>query len=249
MKRIFTLLLSSALLSNSLFSAKKDIVETADSAGTFKTLIAAAQAAGLVETLKSEGPFTVFAPTDEAFAKIPKTTLEDLLKPENKATLANILKYHVVSGKVRAKKAAKLESAETVSGEQITITKSDQGLKINESNVVKADIKTSNGIIHVIDAVLLPEAIQKSLSAVHNADHIITQAIHKGVPLFNQGHHDLTAKMYMDAGMKVLHNNSPQSCDMTRKTIHSALQKASSHRCSTTQAWIMRRAFDHVLAN
>jgi len=118
MKRIFTLLLSSALLSNSLFSAKKDIVETADSAGTFKTLIAAAQAAGLVETLKSEGPFTVFAPTDEAFAKIPKTTLEDLLKPENKATLTNILKYHVVSGKVRAKKAAKLESAETVSGEQ-----------------------------------------------------------------------------------------------------------------------------------
>lgn len=249
MKRLITLLLPIVLLSNSLFSAKKDIVETADNAGTFKTLIAAAQAAGLVETLKSEGPFTVFAPTDEAFSKIPESTLKDLLKPENKETLATILKYHVISGKVKAKKAAKLDSAETVSGEEITITKSDDGLKINESNVVKANIKTSNGIIHVIDAVLLPQEIQKSLSSTTNADQIIMHAINLGVPFFNLGHHDVTAKMYMNAGMKVLRDSSAKSCDMTRNTIHTALKKASSHHCSSTQAWIMRRAFDHVLAN
>jgi uncharacterized surface protein with fasciclin (FAS1) repeats len=249
MKKLISLLLSAALLGNPLFAAKKDIVDTAASAGSFKTLIAAAQAAGLVDTLKSEGPLTVFAPTDEAFAKLPKSALESLLKPENKETLVSILKYHVVSGKVSAKKAAKLNGAKTVNGEDVSITKSEAGLKINESNVVKANIKTSNGIIHVIDAVLLPDAIKKSLSKTSDTDQIIMHAIHQGVPLFNRGHHDLTAKMYMNAGMKVLHNTTSLSCDMTRKTIHSALQKASSHHCPTTQAWIMRRAFDQVLSN
>ena len=251
MKRIISILLSSALLSSSLLGgSKKDIVETADSAGSFKTLIAAAKAAGLVDTLKSEGPFTVFAPTDDAFSKLPEGTLKSLLKPENKETLASILTYHVVSGKVKSKKAAKIDRAKTVNGSEISISKSDEGLKINEANVVKADIKASNGIIHVIDSVLLPDEVKKSLAAAApNADHIIIQAIHRGVPMFNLGHHDLTAKLYMNAGMKVLRNSSSKSCDTTRKTIHSALQKASAQHCSTTQAWIMRRAFDHVLAN
>lgn len=250
MKRFISVLLTLTIFSNPLLSGpKKDIVETADEAGSFKTLIAAAQAAGLVETLKSKGPLTVFAPTDEAFNKIPQSALESLLKPENKESLATILKYHVVAGKVKAKKAAKLENAETVSGESLSISKSEEGLKINNANVVKADIKTSNGIIHVIDAVLLPDEIQKSLSSTSKADQIIIHAIQVGVPLFNLGHHDITAKMYMHAGKKVLQDCSTASCEMTRKTIHTALQKASSHHCTTTQAWIMRRAFDHVLAN
>jgi uncharacterized surface protein with fasciclin (FAS1) repeats len=137
-------------------AAQKDIVDTAVEAGQFKTLVAAVKAAGLVETLKGPGPFTVFAPTDEAFAKLPAGTVEDLLKPENKDKLAGILTFHVVSGKVTAADAAKLTSAKTVQGQEITIDATD-GVKVNGAKVVKADIETPNGVIHVIDTVILPK--------------------------------------------------------------------------------------------
>ncbi|TWU17970.1 fasciclin domain-containing protein [Allorhodopirellula heiligendammensis] len=133
-----------------------DIVDTAVAAGQFKTLVAAVEAAGLVDTLKSDGPFTVFAPTDAAFAKLPSGTVEALLKPENRKKLQNILTYHVVSGKVMAADAAKLNSAKTVEGQPLVIKASDSGVMINKSKVVKADIVTSNGVIHVIDSVLMP---------------------------------------------------------------------------------------------
>lgn len=133
-----------------------DIVDTAVADGRFKTLVAAVQAAGLGDTLKSEGPFTVFAPTDDAFAALPAGTLDELLKPENKQQLTDILLYHVVSGKVMAADAAKLTSAPTVLGKDIAV-KSDMGsVYLNESKVIITDIETSNGVIHVIDAVLLP---------------------------------------------------------------------------------------------
>ena len=136
----------------------KDIVDTAVADGRFTTLVAAVQAAGLVETLKGEGPFTVFAPTDEAFAKLPAGTVEDLLKPENLETLQNILLYHVVPGKVMAADVTALASAETASGQTVAI-KTDMGnVYINDAKVVITDIETSNGVIHVIDAVLLPPA-------------------------------------------------------------------------------------------
>jgi uncharacterized surface protein with fasciclin (FAS1) repeats len=131
----------------------KNIVETAIDAGSFKTLVAAVEAADLVDTLTSKGPFTVFAPTDEAFAKLPKGTVESLLK--DKAKLTSILTYHVVSGKVMSKDVMNLKKAKTVQGQDINIdTKS--GVKINNANVVTADIETSNGVIHVIDTVILP---------------------------------------------------------------------------------------------
>jgi len=136
--------------------AKMDIVDTAVNAGSFKTLAAALQAAGLVDTLKSKGPFTVFAPTDEAFAKLPAGTVETLLKPENKAKLVAILTYHVVPGNVKAADVVKLTSAKTVQGQAVAIDAAD-GVKINNAKVVKADIETSNGVIHVIDTVLLPK--------------------------------------------------------------------------------------------
>jgi len=136
--------------------AKMDIVDTAVNAGSFKTLAAALQAAGLVDTLKGKGPFTVFAPTDEAFAKLPAGTVETLLKPENKAKLVGILTYHVVSGNVKAADVVKLTSAKTVQGQTVAIDAKD-GVKINNANVVKADIETSNCVIHVIDTVLLPK--------------------------------------------------------------------------------------------
>jgi uncharacterized surface protein with fasciclin (FAS1) repeats len=131
-----------------------DIVDTAVSAGSFSTLVAAVKAAGLVETLKGEGPFTVFAPTDEAFAKLPAGTVEGLLKDLPK--LKQILTYHVVSGKVMAADVVKLKSAKTVEGSDVKIDASNGGVKINNSTVVTPDVATDNGVIHIIDTVLLP---------------------------------------------------------------------------------------------
>ncbi len=139
-------------------SQKKDIVDTAVGAGSFKTLVAAVKAAGLVDTLKGEGPFTVFAPTDEAFKKIPAETLQSLLKPENKEKLQAILTYHVVSGDVRAADVVKLKNAKTVNGQEVTIKVTDKkGVMIDGANVIKTDIECGNGVIHVIDAVILPK--------------------------------------------------------------------------------------------
>lgn len=135
----------------------KDIVETAVAAGNFKTLAAALNAADLVDALKGDGPFTVFAPTDEAFAKLPKGTLESLLKPENKAKLAAILKYHVVSGKVMAKDVVKLSEAKTLQGSAAKVTVKDGSVSVDKALVTKTDIQASNGVIHVIDAVILPK--------------------------------------------------------------------------------------------
>ena len=137
-------------------AAQSDIVDTAVGAGSFKTLVAAVQAAGLVDTLKGAGPFTVFAPTDAAFAKLPEGTVESLLKPENKAKLQAILTYHVVAGKVKAADVVKLSSATTVQGQQVDIAVKNGKVSVDNANVVKTDIETSNGVIHVIDSVLLP---------------------------------------------------------------------------------------------
>jgi uncharacterized surface protein with fasciclin (FAS1) repeats len=132
-----------------------DIVDTAVAAGKFKTLVTAVKEAGLVETLKGKGPFTVFAPTDEAFAKVPKEALAALLKDKEKLTA--VLTYHVVPGKVMAADAAKLKSAKTVQGSEATITASADGVKIDGANIVKTDIVCANGVIHVIDAVIMPK--------------------------------------------------------------------------------------------
>jgi uncharacterized surface protein with fasciclin (FAS1) repeats len=150
------LILAAGTFSAAQPKAEKDIVDTAVAAGSFKTLAAALQAAGLVDTLKSKGPFTVFAPTDEAFAKLPAGTVDDLLKPENKEKLKAILLYHVVAGKVTSKEVVKLHSAKTVNGQSVTIEVKDGKVLINNATVIKADVEASNGVIHVIDTVLLP---------------------------------------------------------------------------------------------
>jgi len=134
----------------------KDIVDTAVAAGSFTTLAKALTAADLVATLKGPGPFTVFAPTDEAFAKLPAGTLENLLKPENKAMLRRVLTYHVVPGKVMAADVVKLSSAKAVSGDMLSIKASGGTVMVNSSRVVSTDIAASNGVIHVVDTVLLP---------------------------------------------------------------------------------------------
>lgn len=145
------------LIFGGLAAKAADIVDTAVEAGQFKTLVAAVEAAELVETLKGDGPFTVFAPTDDAFAKLPEGTVEDLLKPENKDKLVAILTYHVVPGKIMSGDiAGKTAQVETVQGGKLAVDAMD-GVKVDAAEVIKADIETSNGVIHVIDTVVLPK--------------------------------------------------------------------------------------------
>ena len=154
MKKLFVAALATLALSTVAMAAEKDIVDTAVAAGSFKTLVAAVKAAGLVDTLKGPGPFTVFAPTDAAFAKLPPGALDGLLKDPEK--LKAVLLYHVVSGDVMAAQVVKMTSAKTVGGADVTISVMGGKVKVNNAHVVKTDIKCTNGVIHVIDTVLIP---------------------------------------------------------------------------------------------
>ncbi|RUL86908.1 fasciclin domain-containing protein [Tautonia sociabilis] len=158
--RTFAALAFALSLSAPVFGQEKTIVETAAGNDAFSTLVAAVKAADLVEVLSSEGPFTVFAPTNEAFAKLPEGTLDDLLKPENKEKLATILKYHVVPGNVLAADVVKLdgEKVATAAGPKVTISVSGNTVRVDQAKVVQTDIACSNGVIHVIDTVILPPA-------------------------------------------------------------------------------------------
>lgn len=164
MKTIYVLTLTAIVATAGLLgvaradtkSKGKDIVAVAAGAGSFNTLVAAVKAAGLVETLQGAGPFTVFAPTDEAFAKLPKGTIEDLLKPENKDKLVAILTYHVVAGKVMAADV-KTMKAKTVNGQSLDVKVTDGAVTVDNAKVTKTDVAASNGVIHVIDSVVLPD--------------------------------------------------------------------------------------------
>ena len=155
LRRTFFALTAATAFAFPVHAQDKDIVDTAVGAGTFTTLAAALEAAGLVETLKGEGPFTVFAPTDEAFAALPAGTVEDLLKPENKDQLTAILTYHVVPGKVMSTDLTNEMKAATVQGGEVTIM-TEGGVKVNDANVTTPDVAASNGVIHVIDKVIMP---------------------------------------------------------------------------------------------
>jgi len=157
-RRTFLALTATAVMAGPAFAGghAKDIVDTAVAAGSFSTLVAAVEAAGLVETLKGEGPFTVFAPTDDAFATLPEGTVENLLKPENKDQLVAVLTYHVVPGKVMSTDLSEGLMAATVQGQEVTITL-EGGAKVDGAAISAADIEATNGVIHVIDAVILPK--------------------------------------------------------------------------------------------
>jgi len=157
-RRTFLALTATAVMAGPAFAGghAKDIVDTAVAAGSFSTLVAAVEAAGLVETLKGEGPFTVFAPTDDAFATLPEGTVENLLKPENKDQLVAVLTYHVVPGKVMSTDLSEGLMAATVQGQEVTITL-EGGAKVDGAAISTADIEATNGVIHVIDAVILPK--------------------------------------------------------------------------------------------
>lgn len=220
-----------------ILPADKNLAETAIGAGKFSTLVAAAKAAGLVEALAGKDDLTVFAPTDEAFAKLPAGTVESLLKPENKSKLVDILKYHIVAGRVYSEDAVAAKTAKTLQGSPIMVTVSDAGAKINSSNLVSTDIDASNGVIHVIDTVLMPPGKQS------NARKTLENAVAKGAVLFNAGHHDACAKVYKNAMQELMSTEIDSSL---RSHMVSVLNAANSTTCPTTQSWTLRNGIDQL---
>ncbi len=171
------------------------IPQVAKTAGQFTTLLAAVDAAGLTETLLGRGPYTLFAPTDDAFARLPAGTVQELLKPENREKLRLVLTYHVVAGRVTASQARNVSSANTVAGQDLRISQRNDELRINDATVRIADIPASNGIIHVIDRVLIPSS-DRPTGTASSAVELVDLAIKRGVPLFNDGQPEATVAVY-----------------------------------------------------
>jgi uncharacterized surface protein with fasciclin (FAS1) repeats len=226
-----------------LLPETKSIPEVAQGAGTFQTLLAAAQAADLVGVLGSTGPFTVFAPTDEAFAKLPAGTVESLLKEENRDQLVAILKYHVVAGRIDSTTAVKAGEAKTLQGQKVKIGY-DSGLAINQSRVVAADIKASNGVIHVIDAVLLP-AEKDPKDGYREVCDRLDQAVSHGARLYNRRQHSQCCAVYK-AALQEIAEMSETLGDEGTSAIHTALRKAEHEHHMGRRAWIYRHAIDRT---
>jgi len=222
----------------------KDIVDVAAGNESFSTLVAAVKAAGLVETLKGDGPFTVFAPTNEAFAKLPEGTVEGLLKPENKQKLIAILTYHVVPGKVLAKDVVGLSEAGSVEGSTIAIKVVDGQVKVNDATVIKTDIETSNGVIHVIDSVILPPEKTSQVSP----RHVIEAAIAQGAPQYNAGHAGRCCMTYSSAITRLMTEYAGEMPTNVRDHLQVSLDKANEMHCMDSRAWALRRALDQVYA-
>lgn len=220
--------------------ALEPIPVIAEKAGKFNTLLAAVKAAGLAETLSGEGPFTVLAPTDEAFAALPEGTVETLLKPENKQKLIAVLKYHVISGRVYSQQALKSGSAKTLQGAKVSFDKNGKQATVNGAKLVATDVDASNGVIHVIDAVILPPEKQSS----SQPQQMIEQAIAKGAPLFNEGHPSECAKVYMTTARNLLSLDAHGMSPHATAALQTALERSSHTGCAKTQAWTMRHALD-----
>ena len=223
-----------------ILPADKTIPETAAEAKAFSTLLAAAEAAGLAETLGSGGPFTVFAPTDEAFGKLPAGTVESLLKPENKQKLVDILKYHVVEGRVYSDDAIKAKTAVTLQGTPIRIFVKDGVAFVNDSKLVTTDLDASNGVIHVIDSVLMPPA-----RTTFNPRKMLNDAVAQGAPMFNAGHHAACAQVY-ERTLETLMTTSIDSS--VKHQMSQILTNARHHHCPTERAWTLRRGIDRMYA-
>ena len=220
------------------------LIDVASGAGDFQTLLAAATAADLVGALSSAGPFTLFAPTDAAFAELPAGTLDDLLKPENKSRLIGILKYHVVSGRVNLAQALAAKQAPTLQGETISASFEDGRVKIGPATLIQADIPAANGIIHVIDQVLLPP--EKAPAPPLSPTSLIELAIRRGVPLFNHGQHGACAAIY-EVTCQAL-RSMPGLEETDRNDLEQALNEIEREQSPRRQAWILRHSLDRVYA-
>ncbi|MBL7044494.1 MAG: fasciclin domain-containing protein [Pirellulaceae bacterium] len=220
------------------------IPAAAKKAGKFNTLLAAVSAAGLAEVLDGSGPFTVFAPSDQAFERLPEGTVASLLKPENKNKLVDILKYHVVSGRVYADQAAQAKQAKTLLGSVLETSVSAEGLRINESLVVQADLDLANGVVHVIDAVLLPEPMnpRQAMRTLHDA-------IRRGVPVYNHGDHRKCADIYMAACKMIVDSESDQMPQEVMDVLQRTVTRAKHMHHSGARAWALRHGMDSALGS
>ena len=244
-------------ISASNVKAAKDIVDTAVGAGDFKILAKALQVTGLDKALKSKGPFTVFAPTDKAFMRLPKGTLNSLLKPENKDQLAQILKYHVVAGKVNGGTAVTLKEAKTLNGEKLKIQFKNAALYINKSRITATDVAASNGVIHVIDNVLIPKNLKSSKPAKPAkpavagkdavSEKILTDAIDVGVDLFNADNEKACAAIYKIAVMAVLEIKPKALSNADIAKIKKTLAAVGASKDDRANAWALRRAMNAIL--
>lgn len=219
----------------------KNIVETAAQAGQFETLIAAAKAAGLAGALRGDGPLTVFAPTDDAFNSLPAGTIENLLKPENKETLARILKFHVLAGRVGSGSLADGVRVETLAGPAARISAAEKGFTIEGAKIVATDIDASNGVVHVIDRVIMPPETMSRRQAAG----MINAAIERGVPMFNHGNADGTAMIYEKTARALLNNADLNR--MERKRLERGLQSSEHSANARESAWQLRYALDDVI--
>ena len=217
------------------------LVDVATAAGGFKTLLAAATAADLVGVLSGSGPFTLLAPTDEAFAKLPAGTVETLLKPENRGQLVGILKNHVIAGRVSLAKALEAGEATTLQGSKTSITFADSRVRIGSAALVKADIKASNGIIHVIDQVLIPASTEQTAAT---PGKLIELAIERGVPLFNKGDVAACAALY-ELTCEALQTMEGVT-EKSRAELAEVLKAARAESVSRNQAWILRAGMDRI---
>lgn len=220
---------------------RETIVDVATNAGMFKTLLAAATAADLAEPLSGKSLFTVFAPTDEAFSRLPMGTLENLLKPENKQQLVDLLKYHVVEGQTTLSVALERGTCLTLQGGALSVTFADGRVRIGSATLVEADISASNGLIHVVDQVLVPPKV-----SVHSLTPamLIELAIERGVPLFNNGDAEACVSLYEITceALRIMPGVSEES----RQDLNQALVKMRVTKMSTQKAWILRHALDRV---
>jgi len=232
---------------------RQTILSVAEEAGSFSTLLAAVKAAGLDATLEGKGPFTVFAPTDDAFAALPKGTVESLLKKENRDKLAAILTYHVVPGRVTAGDALSAAKAETVQGASLKFGIRDGLLKVNDSTIKTVDLDGGNGVIHVIDAVLLPPAKAEEADKMTKAGaskspmELIASAINKGVPLYNGGDPAACAEVYQACLSQLA--ESEMIDEGARKMLSRVVEAGKRHRSDDGRAWLYRKALDGMVAH
>ena len=230
-----------------ILPADKTIPETASAAGSFGTLLAAVGAGGLAETLGSEGPFTVFAPTDEAFGALPAGTIETLLKPENKQQLVDILTYHVIPGRVYSPDALAAKNAKTLQGTTVAIAATESGASVNGARLLTTDLDASNGVIHVLDEVLIPASVKQQLTIKTPVMALLERAIELGVPHFNHGNHQACADIYETAAMGLLNMDKGAMSDAQRKMLGRVMQTASKMHDSSGRAWTFRKGFDQLM--
>jgi uncharacterized surface protein with fasciclin (FAS1) repeats len=223
-----------------LLPSDETLIEVARDAGSFGTLLAAVDAAGLTHELMGDGPFTVFAPTDDAFEALPQGTVASLLEPENRDKLREILTYHVASGRLYGADLLKNGEVETLSGRTVDVRVRNDRLRANDARVVATDIDAANGVVHVIDAVLIPGMSERSAAA---AGQLIRRAIRLGAPLYNAGEAEACADVYVVTAESLLRMGSRLSDDV-RSPLRHALSRAEHEGNASERAWIMRRGLD-----